>query len=412
MSFSATLGGTALTILTDPEPGFANLVRDLVVAMGARGDLPRYVGPNPPTSRTIPLRVNLTAADGSKDGAIAAVSAINIILSGPTQLVVQPGGASNSITFNVFGGSAALIANGALFEGASVALCDLALVCEPYAYGPLTTLYTAQALTTPGYLDLTAMVGEYPAPLMITLQSTTTELHSCYVGLLAAAAWSGFLVEAESLTWTGGTAAAGSTTHAHGPASRKNTNTVAAIAPIDVTAFPAGAYMVLVRAMMENAADSGTITIGRDAAIAEQYGSTVTVPGVTTWAFYEAGVVVLPNRTVRASATSSLYVSMASSSAVAGHAVELDYVCFVPLSLGNLIWHHAVAASHCNRLYLDGTGALYVEDAVNPQYATGSSPLKARTGRLVIAAEDPSGATAGQTMNVTVAYYPRYSLWR
>ena len=127
---------------------------------------------------------------------------------------------------------------------------------------------------------------------------------------------------------------------------------------------------------------------------------------------YEAGVVVLPNRTVRASATSSLYVSMASSSAVAGHAVELDYVCFVPLSCGNLMWHHAVATSHCNRLYLDDTGTLYVDDAVNPQYATGSAPLKARTGRLVIAAEDPSGATAGQTMNVTVAYYPRYSLWR
>jgi hypothetical protein len=249
------------------------------------------------------------------------------------------------------------------------------------------------------------MLGDVAAPLEVTLQSNgVNKLHSAYLGLLPAdCAWTGYVAEAESLSWAGGTPAAGPAAAAHGGASEKNSAATDASASVADTDVPEGSYLALARALMENGADTGTLSAGGLAA--------VTFAG-TTWALQELGELRLPSLRVRGGAASALPVTMKSSSAVAGHAVAADYYGLCPLSHGFVCWHHATPGSTVDRLHVGYDGTVYLEDVASYAAVTSDGPLIAHPrGKLVVFAEDGAGAVASEPLTVTLKVVPRHLLW-
>ena len=277
------------------------------------------------------------------------------------------------------------------------------LVVSPFVRKADVALYTLDNLTSPGYLSLSGMVGNYRSPLTMAFSSDTTDdLHSLYV------AWdpddySGHLKDAKDLSWgTGFTDYADAAARCGTNATEIESATFVA-ASFDTAAYPAGTYRILARVKVRNGA---TGYIKTDA--------TEDIDGVidftrSSWHIVEVGDCYLPPRKVRASAGANLTVSLRSSSAANGDEVCIDWVCPVPLDHGFFSWHHATDASDATTVErVADEGITYVDDVADEENRSGST-IMALGGQLLVLSENAAGDERTQALKASASYPPRYA---
>lgn len=269
------------------------------------------------------------------------------------------------------------------------------LVCDPYVLGALQALYTASGIDAPALVSLASQTGQYDTPLDLLLDAGVLELAGGYVGHTddETAVIGDFVKALGAATWSAGAA---STDAAGWPAGAGNTiwrHTAAAYTTVDVTALPAGEYLVLANC-------KGT-TANTDT-IRHQYGDDVLIPS-TTLRWLPLGTVSLPTRRVRGAALDTLTLHITGGGT--GEYAAVNAVAFLPATNG--VTGYALASGHVHALRWE-SGVLYTDDAVDLANVKGSSsPLSTLGGQLVVLAEQ---ATAAPTthLHVTASATPRW----
>jgi len=274
---------------------------------------------------------------------------------------------------------------------------DLILTAEPFAYGSEVTLFSASAGTCPRVLDLSAMVGDYPAPLEISITATVEDIASLYAGLVPDLSFDHYN-EGEDMTWVGGTNSDVADAAAHGGYTERNTSATAAVATYAHTAFyRRGTYLPLMRA--RTSANSARLGYG--------YGGSeydYLEIANTTFRTHALKPVALPIVRTRPGTPANLQARIQQN--VSGNA-DLDWVGLCPISWGFASWVHPT--SDATTLIFGYDGTLYADGVASTEYKTGGPLYGFRTDRLCIFADDADGSEDALPCNVTVKYVPRYA---
>jgi hypothetical protein len=414
MAVTATLGSLDISGYLRDEVRITGPVHQWDEVSGTHADIARQA--NVRSSSLIEIVLPMKVTGATADALIAAVATIRAEAAKETNtLTVKPTGATNSVTYNILRSPHVVPAWNNVYDVGKVALFDLVLVAEPWAYGAAVTALNASAQTFPDGLsfkasggDATSIAGDDDTPLTITLVPTGGEgnIHAVYMGWYPVADWTGYMVETDTAgSFVGGTAAAGPSTNASGGASVKNTGTTYSYLPVDTAAYAAGSYLVLGRVTLENAGDTGTFKLSTAAG---DLTDEVTTTGLTTWHLIELGHVHLPAQTTVTGTAANLRVSMKCSAA---RYVAMDYLAFIPLDRGLVCYHPAVAATASASIKSE-LGRLYDASIVTYANASGHG-IKARgAGTLVVVVDEVAANAATYSGTITVAYTPRYALWR
>jgi hypothetical protein len=358
----------------------------------------------------------IVSYSSGKDSAIAQIRAINALVTVGTTLTLKSTGATYPVTLNILPSRGVSHPLDELFEidGAGVlASCPFSFTCEPYAYGPLTTALNAEPFTAPCVVDCGTILGDYPAPLTVEFAfQTAVHVQRLWCGRLAPGSGltaSDLLPECEGGTWYNGvTGNLADATYAHNGSYRYNASTAYANRYFGDQYFDPGSYMLLTRARMENAADTGMLVVE----LAGKQLSNAVAAGTVTPRIYEMGVARLPNTRARAAEQSTLTFLMNSTSAVAAHSVMADYLGICPTSWGYFrIFQPFGTGVDLTWIRVEGGGAVYQNNIVNMAYYRGNPIVAVGGTRLAVFADvSTSAPTVNGTANVT--YTPRYALWR
>jgi hypothetical protein len=400
--FICQLGPVEFTVM--PGGDFGQVLQQLAFGAPARADVPRLAMVRSDMTRTFSFPALISA--GSKDEAIANVSAANRALSVSNTLVVRSVGASNSVTFRTFPSGSVRQLPVQEWEVDSWQTVEVTLTVEPYAYGdPVTDVHTVAA---PCALDLASLPGEYSAPIAVevAIVDSGDKLHSCYLALNEHPEWDGWLTAAHTLSWTNASEQA-ATAVAYDDAEVYTTGTDRAYADLATEDVPPGDYLVLVRAKM-GGASSGTIDIAGAARWS------VTVPATcTTYRYFEVGDLALPYSLVRSSAVSPMQLGLTSTSA-SNHLI-VDQIVLLPYRAGYQSWHPGTtydsASYWYERVYFDDDGTAYLEDVCHLEDITGA-PIKSLAGEVLLLVDEKDGDTNHTHLTATVMQTPRFSLYR
>jgi hypothetical protein len=285
-----------------------------------------------------------------------------------------------------------------LEDGHCIGRVSFTLACDPWLLSPTDTLYSASAVTLPCVLDLSAMQGQHAAPLDLVLNATTANLHQVVAGVYPddSAVIADFVHEAATLTWSGGAAAADTNGYPDGTGNTVwSTNSAAGVyTDLDVTDYLPGTYAIYANVARQSAASPATI--------ATAYTTAVAIEG-TDLRRHLLGYVALPCSTVRASATSSLRVTLTSDGT---DYVYCNTIEVIPASWGIAGWHHSTTSSSADELRW-ADDVVYADDVASLAYATDDRALSAFGGALVVTGE---GTTEAATLAVTatIDYDPRW----
>lgn len=284
-----------------------------------------------------------------------------------------------------------------LYELEHEADYEIVLTAEPFAYGSEVTLFSASAGTCPRVLDLSGMVGDYPAPLEITIAATVEDIASLYLGLVPDLSFDHYN-EGEGLTWAGGSNSDVADAAAHGGYKERNTSSTPAIATYaDTAGYECGTYLPLFRA--KTSANSARIGWG--------YGGSehdYLVLSDTFFKTYALKPVALPIVKTRPGTAANLQARIQQN--VSGNA-DLDWVGLCPVSWGFASWVHP--SSDATTLILGYDGTLYADGVASTEYKTGGPLYGYKTDRLCIFADDANGIEDALPCNVTIKYVPRYA---
>lgn len=388
MKITATLN--AITIPLAPFAAESLAWMTSLYASG-RGDVPRmgrYVAPG---ERVLPLPVVKKAAAGDTTATLDAwISTVNAALALPGVLVLTSSDGT-SATFNTFPSDPLPPRATPMFAFGTEYLATVEIRVEPFATKAVATITSAD-LETPGSVDLSAMTGEYPAPLTVSVDpgaSTAADMHSVYLALCEDASWTGFMVEATAVTgWDDEVADAG-----------LGVNVVrfaagAAVDPgtVETAAFPPSAYLVLARVL---ATAGGTITLDT--------GYTDPVTSVEThWEWLPVGEIVLPTRRVRGAATCLLTIN----GSAAAQACYVHRLAFLPLRWGFVSYHDAATDTADITTLRAEWEDIFVDDVVDFANILGGG-LKCLGGQLIVLTEEAAGTALHHHADVSVSYKPR-----
>jgi hypothetical protein len=278
---------------------------------------------------------------------------------------------------------------------------ELTLAVSPFVERAAVALYDAESVTAPCSLDLSAMTGNYRAPISIECDATSSDTHSLYLAL-DPTSFDSYLSDAVDLTWDAGATDTEDADARTGDGVYVGSVT-AVTASIDTASYPEGPYLLLARVKVLNG-ETGYVTT--------DYTSDVIEFTRATWHTVELGRCYLPTRTVRASAAANLTVSVYGSSDTAGDEACIDWVYALPLGDGMFSWHPATATTDATAIGRDAaTGMTYIDDVADEENVTGTS-LMALGGTLLVVAEAAAGTDPEQALDVTVEYEPRFGWMR
>ena len=278
---------------------------------------------------------------------------------------------------------------------------SLTLVVSPFNASAAVTLYSAEPVTAPDSLSLTAMTGNYRSPLTIEVGATAAATHSLYLAL-DASDFDAYLADAVDLTW-----GAGATATADGDARTGDAvyvgSLTAVTAPLDTAAYPEGPYLILARVKVLGGETGYVTTDFTDDVISFTRAS---------WHIVELGTCYLPTRQVRGAAAANLTASVYGSSAAGGDEACIDWVYPLPLGGGMFAWHPETATTSATTILRDAdTGRTYADDVANEQHVTGGT-LTTLGGRLLIVSEAVAGTDPTHAVAVTVSHTPRFAWMR
>ncbi len=388
--------GSSPIILHLRRDGFdlGNLTQELTYIGAHRWDARRVL-----TSKrsrdviTLPIKIQGIAGSGLTvvQDAKAQLTAITKALLRPATISFEIG--SEPIVFRTLPSDGPVVPpDPEIWDGTIHATLKVRI--EPYAYGSVQTPVNAAATTLPAQIDLSAMTGEYETPLSWSV--VLAGMTQLYLGLLEEqyAAWTGWLLDADALSWTVG-ASATDAAAAGGAAWKITVAQDAGSAPIAVTEFPQGEYAFLVRARVT----SGTGTLWSSSIHADaDEGQTVSA---AAYKWYDLGRIVLPTKRTISPGSASVTLT---ADATTGD-VLVDRIAFVRTSAGYV----AYDGPSVNRLDCDGEHT-YAGGLVDYRYTKGGV-LYALDGKLCAIVEK-DGSAASYSPTVTISAETRHNLWR
>jgi hypothetical protein len=421
MAVTCQLGALDLSSYLRDDPRVGGAVKQWDEVSGTHADIAAQA--NVRTSSLIEMVLPLAVTAANADALIAAIAAIRTECKKPTNtLAVKPTGATNEVIFKVKESPHLITKWDGAYDVGKLALFDLVLVCEPWAYASssaslvTTTALNASAQTFPDGLsfkaaagDAVTIAGDTDTPLTVTVVPTAGEanMHCLYAGWYPAADWTAYLVETDAAaTWVGGTAADAALDYEHDSASVKNTGTTYSYFPIDTSGYTAGSYLVLARVALENASDTGTLKLSTS--LGDITDEVTFDPDGTHFELIELGVVHLPVLDTVSGTAATLRVSMKCSAA---RFIAMDYVGFVPLDHGFFGYHPATATTASASIKSE-LGKLYDASVVTYANASGHGIKAHGLGTLVVFAEEVDNASATYSGTITVSYVARHELWR
>lgn len=385
MILSATLGNIELPLAS--VQNIPPLVWASTFVPGGRGDVPRQGRIIAPDVRTIPLDIIMEGEDtGDLD---AAVSAINRELSKQNTLTLEndEGGLA---TFYTYPSDPLPAPITDLYRHATTYRETMQVRVGPYAYGALDTI-EASDLETPGSVDLSGMLGEYPAApaIEVTPGAGMADMHNVFLALCADPEWSGYLVEA--------TAVSGWDDHVADATLGVNVARFAAADPadtgtVDVSGFPPSSYLVLARVKVDS---GGTLVISHES------GNDVTET-LDHYQWVSLGEVVLPSRKTRGAGVTTLSFTADATT----EAAYCQRLVFLPLRWGFCRYHdEGTPSADIASLRVEWED-IFVEDAVDYEHILGGG-LKCLGGQLIVLTEEAAGTAPHHHANVDVTYNPR-----
>jgi hypothetical protein len=370
-----------------------------------------------PRTVNLLLRVYGTSADDLRAN-IATLAAEHRKAS--NTLTIKPTGASTSRTITLLD----QIAYGMplldpRYESRKVADLDIPLVAAADILGSEVTLLSASAQTAPLVLSLGTLTGDYPAPLDLTITANTTDIHSCFVGVLkaasaleigdlrkeapvAGASWSGAADEDISdAKYTGG--------HAIGIQSATE-STAVLFDSTAIRALDAGSYVPLPRVAAISASYAATIRLfsrigSTDTTIQTAITTINTVPE-----YRDLDPIHIPfAATLSATPTVALGAGVAAADATDGHEAVLDNVTLLPSSWSWVGVHPSAAATDYTTIRFTADGKVYLDEREDYSAVISAGPLVAEPGavKILIVAETVAAA-ATAAIKVTASFTPRY----
>lgn len=344
---------------------------------------------------TIPMMVYGATADALR----TALDLIRVECQKTTNtLTLKRDGETSGLTYTCVRQTQPSVPWDLLYDMAHRARFDLILTCEPFAYGGEITLYNASAQTSPCVLSLASMVGDYAAPIEVTLTGTVENIANARLGLVPDLSYSAY-VEAETPSWTGGTTSTVADAAAHGGNVKRNTSSTAAVATYaDTAAYQAGTYLPLARC--KTSANSMDVGYG--------YGGTEYASENVTSTFFKIvalAPVALPIVKTRSGTAANLQVRFDQNTSGNG---DLDWFGLCPLSWGYAEWVNTAAGDAATVIFgYDGT--CYAAGVASPGYKAGGPVYGDRTMALAIFADDANGSDDALPLAVTIKYVPRYA---
>lgn len=180
--FATLLGGSISLPIKFADAHLEGVPHNLRTAKGNRIGVPRAISVDRNGERTFEGSFFIEGA--SKDDAIAQLKAINALLREGTTLAMQTTDATYAVTLVLLPSRAALPSLQSIaWENDHQGWVPFVFTCEPYAYGPETTIIDEVAVTAPCVVDIT-VPGDFKAPLQVEFTPTGDALHCAYLGLL------------------------------------------------------------------------------------------------------------------------------------------------------------------------------------------------------------------------------------
>jgi hypothetical protein len=394
MILTATLGAIELP-LSPHQVDFGSLEWLPVLRSGGRSDVPTVSRQQMPSVRTLPLDICRQPLSTDTTATVDAwVSSVNKALSIENTLVIENDDGTQAI-FATYPSDPLPPPAGALYVTATTYQKTAQIRVSPFALDDEATIADAD-LASPGGLDLSAIVTEYPARLTVTAAPTTgvaDPIHGIWMALHPDAAWTGYVMEAIAVTgWddevADGTLGVNVVRFAAGAGSDAGT--------IDVTDFTESAYLVMGRFMVTN---GGTLTVAPTPL--PDSGALVTT-GQTHYEWLPIGELYLPTKRVRGAATSTLTLT----GSAATQAAYCHRLAFLPLRWGWVSYHDTDGPTdEISALRVEWED-VYVDDVVELDNVLGGG-LRATGGQLIVIAEDNDGDTVGLSVDLSAVYRPR-----
>ena len=301
-------------------------------------------------------------------------------------------------------------------EALHVVEVDVPLVGEPFWCGSAQS-YAPAAQLFPSIFDCGTILGDYPTPLTLEFAfAGSVHMQSIWCGRLAPGSTlidTDLLIEGEGGTWYGETSSDVAMTNGHDSTlpsytARYKIGTGYATKYGVDQSFNPGTYLPLVRAAMENSADTGVVGFNYGFG----FGQTQAVafgPSGTTLQIKELGQVRLPNQIARGAQQSTLRMAFNSSSAVANHGTYYDYLGLLPTSWG---WFRVLqpigAGNDLTSFRVQGDGSVFWNDVGTLTYFAGG-PIEAVGPTKLAVFTEAATLVAKHTGACTVTYIPRYA---
>ena len=358
----------------------------------------------------IPMMVKPTVM-GDGDQTIALIGLLNAELAKTSTFVVGLDIFVGFVTFDTLISDPIPIPTDDQFAANGIATFDLVINRKSRSRRAPVTVGPA-SLTTPCVVDLSSMTGEYPTPLDMLFSAPTandlTELWVAYIPAdeTAACSWAdalSWIIEAESVAWTNGTAAVVAYANPTGGANNAvvTDGNPTMYADFDMAAVPISSYDILARA---KASDAGCYMWTSRAGISGLFTPLIELADNGPFATVEMGDVRLPTKAVRGSATDLVRFSFSPAT---GDSVSADRLFTLPTRWG--AWHWKKASGHAYKLERVGE-KLFVDDICDMAEVVGSA-IEARGGRLLIVAQGTTVAETTHPVDLTYTYTPLFSRW-
>lgn len=353
--------------------------------------------------------VTVTVRASSEDALAAALEALAAQLQvGNTYAHFQPG-VTSPVVYSVLGASD-LAQSGEGTWHAHEQRVSFTLDLAGAPAGALTTLYNAQAVSTPSSVALSALLGTNPTLLDVTVDDASAlGLHSVWCALaptalknaelVAPAAFVGAhaVVYASNLTWTTLTPGTGATWW--GNVMATTTSSAYQTANLDTSKYPAGKYRLLAR-VQQSGMTGGVPGYVMDSQNAVAVPVTRSSPHLVV-----VGDLDLPSADTALGTAANLTLSVKSNGT---DTLTVNAFVLLPLGDGYFSWHHSTDSTEMDQLDVGPSGT-FVDGVCDATHVRGGilapGVLAAHTGTLVATAS-PTGsawpADWGRTDDSTV----------
>jgi hypothetical protein len=413
-TLQAVLGASTLQILTDPPADWGMVTRESEESENIYGDCDSQLRTSTSKLRRVRFCCKLEAA--TKDALIAAEHAVRMELSkGTNTLVVTPGGASKSVTFDVVRSPVLGYTFDQLYDAGNEGYYAIELVTKPWTRGPAETLWAASGQTSPALVSLGTLVGEGDPLLNVTVTrdwgAPADGLGMQYVAaaICNGASIDNYLFECEAGDMSGAWDADATVLNPHGGSAAKlpsatSTDWEYLTGFCDPSMLPVGRYRVLVRAKTSSSSADNHIAMRR---IEDTDRDPKTRRELDTfWQWHDLGDWVNYGGN-----TPRLYGKSLTGSLWA------DCVLFLPVDWG-YVWYtddaentHSVTFGWLPRemTYTNTSGA---EGSAAARVGAGHGLKVPLSGFSLLFLVEPKGSDPTPDFTLDATYDPRWEMWR